>query len=154
MTLATLSLPQRATRAYATLARAIDGLQPLFALCVRIYLFRVFFWSGLTKLHDWNVTLALFSNDYHVPLLPPALAAVLGTAAELSLPCVLLAGIGTRAGALALFLFNIVAATSYPDLSPAGLKDHILWGTLCAVLFFYGPGKLSLDHVLAGRGDN
>jgi putative oxidoreductase len=48
-------------------------------------------------------------------------------------------------------VFNLVAATSYPDLSPAGLKDHILWGTLCAVLFFYGPGSLSLDAWLGRR---
>jgi putative oxidoreductase len=130
-------------------AHAIDRLQPLFALAIRLYLLRVFLWSALTKLRDWNITLALFRNEYHVPLLPPAIAAVVGTAAELALPLLIVAGIGTRAAAVALFAFNVVAATSYPDLSPAGLKDHVLWGTLCAVLFFYGPGKLSLDHWLA-----
>jgi putative oxidoreductase len=151
MTTATLTAPQRASRAYGTFAHAVDRLQPLFALAIRLYLLRVFLWSGLLKLQDWTITLALFRNEYHVPLLPPAIAAVLGTAAEVGLPLLLVAGIGTRAAALALFVFNLVAATSYPDLSPAGLKDHILWGTLCAALFFYGPGSLSLDAWLGRR---
>jgi putative oxidoreductase len=129
----------------------IDRLQPLFALAVRIYVARVFFFSGLTKLHDWNITLALFRNEYHVPLLPPAVAAVTGTCTELGLPLLLLTGFGTRFAAAALFVFNVIAATSYPDLSPAGLKDHVLWGALLLVLFFHGPGRLSVDHLLGRR---
>ena len=138
-------------RMYGHAAAAIDRLQPLFALALRIYVARVFFLSGLTKLNDWSITLALFRNEYHVPLLPPAVAAALGTCAELSLPILLFAGFGSRFAAAALFVFNIVAAISYPDLSPAGLKDHVLWGALLLVLFFYGPGKLSLDHLLERR---
>jgi len=57
-------------------------------------------------------------------------------------------GIGTRFAAVALFVFNIVAVISYPDLSDAGLKDHMLWGALMLVTSFYGPGKISLDCLL------
>jgi putative oxidoreductase len=145
------SLPQRAARLYGTLAHWIDRSQPVFALALRVYVARVFFLSGLTKLHDWNVTLALFRNEYHVPLLPPAVAAVLGTSAELGLPILLFTGFGTRFAAVALFAFNIVAAISYPDLSAAGLKDHVLWGALLLVLFFYGPGNLSVDRFFEQR---
>jgi putative oxidoreductase len=70
----------------------------------------------------------------------------MGTAAELGLPMLLIAGLGTRFAALALFVFNIVAVVSYPDLSDAGLKDHMLWGALLLVLAVYGPGKFSLDR--------
>ena len=151
MSSAVLSIPQRVTRMYGRAGVMIDRLQPLFALALRVYVARVFFLSGLTKLHDWNITLALFRNEYHVPMLPPAAAAVLGTCAELGLPILLFAGFGTRFAALALFLFNIVAAISYPDLSAAGLKDHVLWGALLLVLLFYGPGKVSLDHLISRR---
>ena len=140
-------------RLYGNLAHGIDRLQPYFALALRIYVARVFFFSGLTKLQDWNITLALFRNEYHVPLLPPAVAAMIGTCAELALPALLFAGFGTRFAAAALFAFNIVAAISYPDLSAAGLKDHILWGALLLVLFFYGPGSLSVDRWLERRYD-
>lgn len=138
-------------RLYVHAAALIDRLQPLFALALRIYVARVFFFSGLTKLHDWNITLALFRNEYHVPLLPPAVAAVMGTCAELGLPVLLLTGFGARFAAAALFAFNVVAAISYPDLSEAGVKDHVLWGALLLVLFFYGPGKISVDHLLGRR---
>jgi hypothetical protein len=33
----------------------------------------VFFRSGLTKLRDWDATLALLMDEYHVPLLAPRL---------------------------------------------------------------------------------
>jgi putative oxidoreductase len=146
-----VSLAQRAVRAYAGIAGFIDKLQSVFALALRLYVGRVFFASGMIKLSNWDATLALFANEYHVPVLPPHLAAILGTAAEVGLPVFLVLGLGTRFAAVALFLFNIVAATSYPDLSPAGLKDHILWGALMAVSFFYGPGRIALDAWLDKR---
>jgi len=145
------SVPNRAVQAYATIASLIDHLQPLFALALRIYVGRVFFMSGLIKLSSWSSTVALFANEYHVPVLPPYLAAILGTAAEIGLPVLLVLGLGTRFTAVAMFVFNIVAAASYPDLSPAGLKDHILWGALLMVTFFYGPGKIAIDQWLKRR---
>jgi putative oxidoreductase len=109
----------------------------------------VFLFSAFTKLRSWDSTVALFENEYHVPVLSPAAAAFLGTAAELGLPLLLLAGFGTRFTALALFAFNIVAVVSYPDLSDAGFKDHVLWGALMLVLAVYGPGRYSVDRVLS-----
>src|SRR4051812_25042669 len=70
MTTAT-TLLSRAGRLYVRAETSIDKLQSLFALGVRLYLARVFIGSGLTKLHDWNITLALFENEYHVPVLSP-----------------------------------------------------------------------------------
>jgi len=141
----------RGVRLYAAAVALIDKLQPLFALALRLYVARIFITSGLIKLGNWSGTLGLFQNEYHVPVLPPHLAAVLGTAAEVGLPIFLVLGLGTRAAAIALFVFNIVAATSYPDLSPAGLKDHILWGTILLVTLFYGPGKIAIDEWLRRR---
>ena len=71
---------------------------------MRLYVGRVFFASGLIKLSNWDSTLALFANEYHVPVLSPHLAAILGTAAEIGLPVLLVLGLGTRFAAVALFV--------------------------------------------------
>jgi len=131
--------------------KVIDFFTPVLDLAIRVYVAKVFFASGLTKIVSWDSTLSLFENEYAVPLLPPELAAYLGTAAELFLPPLLAAGLGSRAVALAAFVFNLVAATSYPDISQAGIKDHILWGALLAVTFFHGPGRISLDNLIVRR---
>lgn len=128
-------------------ARLLDHLVPAFDLLARLYVARVFFKAGLVKIQSWSATLALFENEYAVPLLPSDVAAYLGTGVELFFPILLALGIAARPAALVLFVFNIVAAISYPDISPAGLKDHMLWGALLAMVFFHGAGKWSLDHV-------
>jgi len=112
-------------------------LSPLFDLGLRIYLFRVFFWSGWLKLAHWDGTLYLFRFEYHVP--------VLATAAELGLSAFLLAGLGTRLAAPGLFILNAVAMTSYPGLTPEGLKDHYLWASLLAMLWFHGAGRWAVS---------
>lgn len=144
-------LPQRIARLCARFAAVVDALQPLFALVVRLYVARVFLVSGLIKLQSWPSTLALFENEFHVPLLPPHAAALLGTGAEIALPVLLALGVGTRFAAIALFVFNIVAVISYPDLSDAGFKDHVLWGALLLVTLVYGPGRISVDAWLRRR---
>jgi len=151
MQTAALTPPSAALRFHIRFAHLVDKVQPLFALAVRLYVAQVFFASGLVKLRSWNSTLALFENEFHVPVLPPYAAAVLGTGAEIFLPVLLALGIGTRFAAIALFAFNIVAVISYPDLSAAGLKDHMLWGALLLVTLVYGPGKYALDRWLERR---
>jgi len=129
-------------------AHGVDLLAPIFDLAIRLYVASVFFKSGLVKIQSWESTVALFENEYAVPVVPPELAAYMGTATELIVPVFLVLGLGGRLAALVLFVFNIIAATSYPDISVAGIKDHILWGCLLAIIFFHGPGKLSLDRLI------
>lgn len=128
--------------------KGLDALAPLLDFGIRLYVANVFFKSGLTKLQSWDTTLALFEHEYRVPLLSPEFAAWLGTATELTFPVLLAVGLAGRFSALVLFLFNIVAVVSYPDLNEAGMKDHWYWGILLAVTALHGPGKLSLDHWL------
>jgi putative oxidoreductase len=132
-------------------ARQIDRLQPLLLLAMRLYVARVFIMSGLTKIHDWSITVALFTGEYRVPLLPPGVAALMGTATELSMPVLLALGLATRFGAFVLFFFNIIAVVSYAALPDVAVKDHYLWGVLILMVFVFGPGKISLDHWLASR---
>ena len=133
---------------YCRAAQLVHKLQPLLLLGFRLYVARVFFLSGLTKIHDWSVTLALFTNEYHVTLLPPPVAAVMATATELSMPVLLALGLATRFGAFVLFFFNIIAVVSYAALPDIAIKDHILWGTMILVILLVGPGRISLDHLL------
>ncbi len=124
---------------------------PLVDLALRLVVGAVFFNSGLTKIANWDSTLALFENEYAVPLLPPELAAWLGTGVELVMPVLLVLGLGTRLAAAITFVFNVVAVLSYPDLSAAGLKDHQYWGLMLLVTLVHGPGRLSLDHLIRRR---
>lgn len=126
-------------------------ITPAFDLLLRLYVAHAFFLSGLTKLRDWSVTLALFESEYAVPLLPPPLAAVLGTAGEIVLPVLLALGLAGRFGAAGLFVVNAVAVLSYADLSDLGRADHLLWGVLLLTTALHGPGRWSLDHWLAKR---
>ncbi|WP_288254381.1 DoxX family protein [uncultured Hydrogenophaga sp.] len=131
--------------------RLLDAAQPLGALLARLYIAQVFFLSGLTKIRDWDTTLLLFTEEYHVPLLPPAMAAVMGTVGELVLPVLLVLGLAGRFSALGLSVVNVVAVLSLSEIAPAAFQQHLTWGALLAALALFGPGRWSLDHWLGGR---
>ncbi len=133
------------------LYRKIDMLSPLGNLALRLWVANVFFRSGMLKLGNWDSTMYLFENEYHVPLLSPNIAALMGTGAELVFPVLLVLGSGGRFAAFALFVFNIVAVMSYPDLEAAGIRDHQIWGVMLLVLMLQGPGKLSVDYFIGKK---
>jgi putative oxidoreductase len=118
-------------------------------LGARLYVAQVFWLSGLTKIRDWSTTLALFQDEYHVPLLPPELAAYLGTGGELGLPVLLVLGLGGRFAALGLSVMNVVAVLSLEEIAPAALAGHQLWGALLIGLALWGPGRWSVDAWMA-----
>lgn len=140
----------------SVLSRALDALQPAFALGSRIYVSWVFLKSGYLKLADWESTVALFEYEYHVPLLPPTFAAILGTAGELVFPVLLIFGLFGRMSALGLQAVNVLAVISYSHVLfqegfAAAIGQHYLWGYILAVLALYGPGSWSLDTWLLAR---
>lgn len=145
------ALKSRLTAVVANLYRGLDRLAPFVDLAVRLYVASVFFMSGLTKIANWSSTVSLFESEYAVPLLPPEVAAYLGTGVELFFPVLLVLGLGTRVAAFVLFVFNIIAVVSYPDLGAIGLKDHQVWGLLLLVTLLHGPGALSLDRWIGRR---
>jgi putative oxidoreductase len=144
------AIPRSARWLQAAVGR-LNTLAPLVDLGVRLLVASVFFKSGLAKIANWDSAVALFDSEYAVPLLPPEIAALLGTAVELTFPMLLALGLGARFAALVLFVFNVIAVISYPDLSAAGLKDHQTWGLLILVTLLHGPGKLSVDHWIGRR---
>ena len=147
----TVSAMARFARLAGTVARRLESLAPAADLGVRVLVASVFFKSGLTKIASWSSTVSLFENEYAVPLLDPQTAALLGTGIELAFPVLLALGLGSRFAAFVLFVFNIVAVVSYPDLGAAGLKDHQTWGLLLLVTLLHGPGALSLDRLFGRR---
>ena len=141
-------LLQRGVSLLQRLTHLLDNTQPFAALLARGYVAEAFFRSGLTKIRDWDTTLALFSDEYKVPLLSPGVAAVMGTGGELVLPVLLLFGLGGRFAALGLSVMNVVAVISLSEIAPAALQQHVTWGVLLAALAIFGVGRWSLDGTL------
>ena len=129
----------------------LEHLRPIADLAARLYIARVFFLSGLSKIQDWETTLYLFREEYHVPLLKPELAAISGTAGELTFSVLLALGIFTPLSAFALFILNIVAFASYYRVlieAPAAWHDHLEWGIIIALLMTVKSGCLSVDALI------
>lgn len=143
-------------RVSALHARVIEALtlyvSPLFDLAVRLFMARVFFRSGLTKLADWDITVSLFADEYKVPLLPPEAAAVLGTTFELGMPVFLVLGLGARLAALPLIgmacIIQFVLGAVNPDYDSV---EHFYWLFLLGMIVIKGPGPISLDHLIRAR---
>lgn len=151
MAIADSSLLRRLLALWSRLAGALDALQPAAALAARLYVGQAFFLSGLTKIRDWDTTLALFTGEYKVPLLSPPIAAALGTSGELVLPVLLVLGLGGRFAALGLSVVNAVAVLSLQEIAPAALQQHVFWGALLAGIAIYGPGRWSLERLVWPR---
>lgn len=128
--------------------REVERLSPVLDLVIRLWLAAVFFKFGLSKIANWDVTVALFAYQYRVPLLPPAAAAAMAMTIELIFPALLALGLGARLSSAVLFVFNLVTVVAYPDLSQEELKDHVYWGLLPLVPLFHGPGRISVDYLI------
>jgi putative oxidoreductase len=137
--------------------RVLGGLQGaahVLDLGIRLYMADVFFRSGLVKIRNWDGTLYLFENEYRVPLLPPELAAWLGTFGELLFPPLLALGLAARFAALSLSAVNLVAVVSFWHVlaeNEAARMSHVYWALLLLVTLCHGPGKISFDHWIRRR---
>lgn len=135
-------------RLYQKGAAGLTRLHSVVALLARVYIAQIFFSAGLTKIQDWDTTLFLFEEEYHVPFLSFELAAYLATIGELVLPVLLFSGLLSRFSALGLSVVNVVAVISLIEVAPAALYLHVVWGVLLAQIAIYGGGFLSLDRLL------
>jgi putative oxidoreductase len=138
------------------LGHALDHLRSPLLAATRWWVSWQFLKSGWLKVSQWDSTIELFRSEYQVPVLPPALAAILGSAGELLFPALLVLGLFTRVGALGLFAVNLMAVLSYwhvlgQDGFEAALAQHVLWGFMLLVIAAHGAGRFSLDHLLEKR---
>ena len=119
----------------------------ILQLMFRIAIAAVFWSSGLTKMASWDTTIALFRNEYMVPLLPPELAAVMSATFELSCSALIVVGLVTRLATLPLLgMTFVIEVFVYPEY----WSMHLMWATVLLFLLTKGPGAFSLDHY-AGR---
>lgn len=151
------------------IARAIALLEKvphsLIAFIARFSIAAVFWKSGQTKVEGLAIdlidgtfqlgiprladsTIPLFESEYHLPLLSPELAAYLAAFAEHFFPILILIGFATRFSALALLGMTLtIQLFVYPDAYPT----HGTWAAVLLYLMARGPGKLSIDHLIARR---
>jgi putative oxidoreductase len=142
----TTLLPTGPAGAYASLLALANRIPlSLVQIAGRVAIFHVFWNSAQSKLASWPVTLQLFAFEYHVPVLPPDIAAALATAAELSGSVLLLLGLFTRFAALA--LLGVVAVIQL-FVFPGHWGEHLLWASLLLLMIARGAGIVSLDHVI------
>lgn len=131
-------------------ARVPEGLMLLF---MRIVLAGIFWRSGQTKIAEgtWftisDSAYALFETEYSGVPLPSHLAAVMASVSEHLFPVMLVFGLLTRFGALALLgMTMVIQIFVYPD---AFWTEHALWMAMQLALIVRGAGLFSLDALLA-----
>ena len=142
---------RRHWNAVATALEQWIGLD-LVLLASRLGIAAVFFYSGRTKVENWlTVTdgaVALFRDEYRLPLIDPVLAAHAAAYAEHLFPILLALGLATRFAALALLGMTLVIEIFvYPDAWPT----HLSWAAPLLLLAARGGGRFSLDRGLGLR---
>lgn len=121
------------------------------ALAARIFPAAVFWQSGQTKVAGFHLkrsAVALFQNEYQLPLIDPTTAACASAFSEHFFPILLVIGLATRFSAFALlFMTAVIEIFVYPGAWPT----HGVWATCFLVVIARGPGLLSLDHLIARK---
>lgn len=124
----------------------------LIALAARLGIAGVFFYSGRTKVDGWltvsDNAIALFADEYRLPLLSPTLGAHLAAYAEHLFPLLLALGLCTRFSALA--LLGMTAVIQFL-VYPAAWPTHLTWAAALLYLAARGAGNWSADRVLGLR---
>jgi putative oxidoreductase len=119
------------------------------ALAVPFWKSGILKWDGFLQLNDTAVT--LFTDEFmlHLPGGPypypaPVTMAFLSGAAEITFPILLVLGLATRFAATGLLFMTLIVEVTVPD----GWPIHITWAAMALSLMAWGPGKLSIDHLL------
>jgi putative oxidoreductase len=130
----------------------LDRIPPwLIGLLIRVGIADVFWRSGQTKVSGWHVTdttIALFREEYKVPLISPELAAYAAAIQEHLFSFLLIIGLASRLSAIGLLGMTAVIELF---VYPANWPDHLLWTGCLLYVVARGPGALSIDALIARR---
>jgi putative oxidoreductase len=123
------------------------------ALAVPFWRSGILKWSGFLQLNDTAVL--LFSDEFklHLPGGPysfpaPELMAFMSASVEVLAPIFLVLGLATRFAATALLAMACIVELTVPD----GWPVHITWAAMALGIMAWGPGRVSVDHVIAKVG--
>jgi putative oxidoreductase len=130
----------------------LDGLGrfpvAILQFLLRISIASVFWHSGMTKIASWDTTIALFRDEYMVPILPPDLAAGLAATVELTCPVLLVLGLATRLATVPMLgMTFVIEVFVYPEQ----WIEHLMWASILVFILTRGPGAFSLDHLIARK---
>ena len=131
----------------ASVVEALDRVPlSLHQLLFRLAVAGVFFRAGLTKVASWGSTVALFRDQYRVPLLPPEVAAVMAATFEVGCSLLLIVGFATRLATLPLLgMILTIQLFVYPQAWP----EHLVWTSILLFLLTRGAGPISVDRVIS-----
>jgi putative oxidoreductase len=143
-------LADRASQLVQTIAQpSLVQLVMRIALAVPFWKSGILKWTGFLQLSDTAVTLFtdefmihLPGGPYHYPA--PAVMAFLSGCGEITFPVLLVLGLATRFAALGLLLMTCIVELTVPD----GWPIHITWAAMALGIMAWGPGRISLDHLL------
>ena len=132
-------------------------------LALRVLLAQPFWASGQTRWVSFpteiaTTTIYLFQNVFvlhfgffDAPIPFPLLTAWITSVAEIVLPVLLVIGLMTRLGALALFAMSVVIELVFPEAFinfADPMNSHALWMAYGLVIAWFGPGVFSLDWLI------
>ncbi|HXF90909.1 MAG TPA: DoxX family protein [Candidatus Nitrosotenuis sp.] len=118
-------------------------LAPIVMVFTRLSIAKIFWFSGLTKIRDWESALGLFKYEYRVPILHYKVAAFLATTVELTCPILLTVGLMTRLATLPMLFMTAVIQFTYTSH-----MDHLYWALILGMILSYGPGAFSVDALI------
>ncbi len=136
-----------------------ERLAPIAQVGLRIALAVPFFRSGLTKWESFgrlsDSTAYLFREEFRLHLfgqlvpypLPVAMAWLSGLC-EITLPVLLVLGLGTRYAALGLLGMTAIIQLTIPD---GWANFHLPWAAMALALVTWGGGPLAIDRFIAAR---
>jgi putative oxidoreductase len=95
--------------------------------------------------HLSSSVVALFADEYRLPLISPQIAAISAAIGEHLFSILLLLGLASRFAALALlFMTATIEIFVFPDAYPT----HGVWATVLLLIMLRGPGLISIDHMI------
>lgn len=114
-------------------------------LLFRFAIAGVFLRAGLDKVRSWESTVALFRDEYKVPVLSPEFAAAMASTVEIGCSMLLIVGLACRLATLPMLgMLLTIQLFVYPQAWP----EHLVWGSILLFLLTRGAGAVSLDRLL------